>query len=94
MPDATFNVETLEELRGAWRGEGVSREEVDAACGNTKVCRNMREVNFEAANFQSGSDSGVDIGTAWRARLAREGKIAPGSQSLGDLILSLGEAKS
>ncbi len=81
-------------LRGAWSGEGSSRDEFDAACGNTKICRNMREVNFEAANFQTGSETGADIGSAWRAKLRREGKLAPDSQSLGDLITSLVDARS
>lgn len=86
-------VDAVTAIKAAWSGEGSSREAVDAAVGATKVCRNMKEVNFEAANFQSGSDTDADLGTAWRAKLAREGKIAPGSQSLGDLITSLGIAK-
>ncbi len=49
----------------------------------------MREVNFEAANFQSGSETGADIGTAWRAKLAREGKVPEGATTLGELITSL-----
>lgn len=85
-----LDVDAVTALKASWGGEGASREEIDAAVGATKVCRNMQEVNFEAANFQSGSDTGADLGTAWRAKLAREGKISPGSQSLGDLITSLG----
>lgn len=86
--------ETIPVLADAWRGQGASRDELDEECGPTKVCRNMREVNFEAANFQSGSDTGADLGTAWRAKLAREGKITAGSTSLGDLITSLVDPKS
>ncbi|MBL7497922.1 hypothetical protein I6A84_13125 [Frankia sp. CNm7] len=80
--------DALTVLRGLWSGAGASREEVEAACGNTKVCRNMKHVNFEAANFQSGSDTGADLGAAWRAKLAREGKLRPDAGSLGDLIRS------
>jgi hypothetical protein len=90
MTDETGDITSL---RGAWSGEGSSREEIDAIYGNTKVCRNMREVNFEAANFQTGSDTGADIGTAWRAKLRREGKVAAGAQSLGDLITSMVDAQ-
>ncbi len=86
-------VDAVTALKTSWSGDGTSREEVDQAVGATKVCRNMQEVNFEAANFQSGSDTGADLGTAWRAKLAREGKIAPGSQSLGELITSLSIVK-
>ncbi len=94
MTDEFDETDAITTLRGAWSGEGSSREEIDAVCGNTKVCRNMREVNFEAANFQSGSDTGADIGSAWRAKLQREGKLAPDSQSIGDLIMSLVDARS
>jgi hypothetical protein len=80
--------DSLADLRRLWTGEGSSRDEVEAACGPGKTCRNMRHVDFEAASFQSGSDTGADLGQAWRAKLEREGKLRPGAGSLGDLIRS------
>lgn len=90
---ADVTVDAVSSLRGAWQGAGSSRDEIEATLGNAKVCRNMREVNFEAANFQTGSDTGADLGTAWRAKLRREGKLAPDAQSLGELITSLVDAR-
>ncbi len=68
-------------LRGLWDGEGSSREEVEAACGVTKVCRNMKDVTFDGM-----AEPGTDLGAAWREKLRREGKLHEGSTSLGDLV--------
>ncbi len=68
-------------LRGLWDGQGSSREEVEAACGVTKVCRNMKDVTFDAM-----AEPGTDLGAAWRERLRREGKLREGSTSLGELV--------
>lgn len=84
----TNESDPLPVLRSLWNGADSSRTKADAACGPTKVCRNMKHVNFEAANFQSGSNTGADIGAAWRAKLAREGKLRPGATSLAELIRS------
>lgn len=67
-------------LRDVWDGAGESREEVEAACGVTKVCRNMKDVTFDGM-----AEPGSDLGTAWREKLRREGKLNEGT-SLADLV--------
>lgn len=67
-------------LRDVWDGAGESREEVEAACGVTKVCRNMKDVTFDGM-----AEPGSDLGTAWREKLRREGKLNEGA-SLADLV--------
>jgi len=68
-----------EVLRAIWQ-QGDSQPELDAECSPTKVCRNMKDVGFDGFG-----DEGVDVATAWRNRLAREGKL--GGSSLADLML-------
>lgn len=69
-------------LRELWDGEGSSRAEVEEACGVTrKVCRNMLHVGFDSI-----AAPGTDLGAAWREQLRREGKLADGATSLGDLV--------
>jgi hypothetical protein len=44
-------------------------------------------------NVGFGGDAGPvdeDLRSAWRARLAREGKLAPGATSVRDLVLGSG----
>jgi hypothetical protein len=72
---------TASVLRELWDGQGSSRAEVEAACGVTKTCRNMKHVSFESM-----AEPGTDLGAAWRDKLRREGKLDDGSSSLGDLI--------
>ena len=66
-------------LRTVWQGTPGALEELDAECSPTKVCRNMKDVGFDGFG-----DEGVDVATAWRNRLAREGKL--GGSSLADLV--------
>lgn len=70
---------TTEVLRGIWQGTPMDIRELDEDCSPNKVCRNMREVTFDGF-----AEDGVDMGTAWRNKLKREGKL--GSSSLADLI--------
>lgn len=70
-------------LRELWDGEGSSRAEVEAACGVTKTCRNMKHVNFDSM-----AEPGSDLGAAWREKLRREGKLSESGQSLRDLVLA------
>jgi hypothetical protein len=66
-------------LKGIWQQSADAHEELDAECGPTKACRNMKDVTFEGF-----AEDGGDIATAWRNTLAREGKL--GSSSVADLI--------
>src|SRR5689334_6367364 len=74
--------QALSVLRGIWSAQRQSGADLDAPT-NAKVCRNMQNVGF-------GGDAGPvdeDLRSAWRARLAREGKLAPGATTVRDLVL-------
>ncbi len=70
---------TAEVLRGIWQGTPTDVHELDEECSPNKACRNMREVTFDGF-----AEDGVDMATAWRNKLKREGKL--GASSLADLI--------
>ncbi len=77
---------TGEVLRSLWAAEGDSREELDAACGHQKACRNMKHVSFDGM-----AEPGSDLRGAWRERLQREGKLATGAGTLRELVFPDGE---
>ena len=72
---------TAEVLQSVWM---VSHDhsELDEDCSPTKPCRNMRGVTFDGY-----AEEGADIGAAWRAQLAREGKLNTDGGSVRDLVL-------
>lgn len=77
MTDASHN--GVQVLRALWSAEDRDRSEVDEECGPVKQCRNMDGVGFEGFDAE-----GSDLRSAWRDRLAREGKL--GSGSVRDLV--------
>jgi hypothetical protein len=70
---------STEVLRAVWQGTPGAMQELDEECNPNKVCRNMKDVSFEGFGGE-----GVDVATAWRNKLDREGKRS--GQSLGDLL--------
>ena len=66
-------------LRTIWQGTPGAMEDLDAECSPTKACRNMKDVTFDGF-----AEDGVDLATAWRNKLAREGKL--GSGTVADLV--------
>ena len=60
--------------------------EMDEDCSPTKSCRNMQDVTFDGY-----AEPGSDLRTAWRAKLAREGKLSTSGASIRDLVLGQGE---
>lgn len=66
-------------LRAVWQGTPGALEELDAECSPTKACRNMKDITFDGF-----AEEGVDLATAWRNTLAREGKL--GSGTVADLV--------
>jgi hypothetical protein len=76
---------TAEVLQSVWM---VSHDhfDLDEDCSPTKPCRNMRGVTFDGY-----AEEGADIGVAWKAKLAREGKLTSTEGTLRDLILGQGE---
>lgn len=71
--------DTADVLRGIWQ-QSPADLELDEDCNPNKVCRNMKDVSFDGF-----AEEGVDMGTAWRNKLRREGKL--GGSSIGDLVL-------
>lgn len=55
---------------------------LDEDCSPNRACRNMKEVTFDGY-----AEPGTDLGAAWRAKLAREGKLSESGDSLRDLVL-------
>jgi hypothetical protein len=69
-----------EAVRHIWQGTPGAMQELDEECNPNKACRNMKDVTFDGF-----AEEGVDLATAWRNKLAREGKLGGGT--LGDLVL-------
>lgn len=68
-------------LRAVW--DGTDATDLDAACGgHQKVCRNMKHVSFDGF-----AEPGSDMGSAWRDKLRREGKLDTSGGTIRDLIL-------
>jgi hypothetical protein len=60
--------------------------DMDEDCSPTKPCRNMKDVTFDGY-----AEPGSDLGAAWRAKLAREGKLSTSEGSIRDLVLGQGD---
>jgi hypothetical protein len=69
-------------LTSIWADRADGAIEIDEECSPTKQCRNMREITFEGF-----AEAGTDIATAWKAVLARDGKLVPGAETIRDLVL-------
>ena len=74
--------EALEVLRDVWRGQAQSVADLDDSCESH--CKKMTDAGVGFDDYAAGD--AVDRVTAWRARLAREGKLSTAG-SLADLIL-------
>ena len=72
--------QAAETLRTIWQGTPGLETDLDEECSPNKVCRNMRDVSFDGF-----AEDGVDLGTAWRSKLAREGKLT--GAPLADLVM-------
>lgn len=73
--------EALGVLRGIWAAQGQTSADLDDDCG-TKSCKRMADINFDGL---AGDDDG-DLRTAWRSRLAREGKLNTAGGTVADLV--------
>lgn len=74
---------TADVLQSVWT---VAHDhDLDEDCSLTKSCRNMKGVTFDGY-----AEPGSDIGAAWRAKLAREGKLSASEGSVRDLVLGQG----
>jgi hypothetical protein len=79
--------EALEVLRGVWSAQEQTAADLDDDCGSTKSCKRMADVGFGG---MAGPDE--DLRTAWRNRLAREGKLNAEGGSVADLVLGRAES--
>lgn len=84
--------EVLDVLREVWSARGQTAEDVEAACGNTRSCQRMTDVGFDGLAGAEDPAAG-SLQAAWRARLAREGKLNPGAGSVRDLMLGSAEPR-
>ena len=75
------NDTTADVLDSIWTVDYGRDPSLDEDCSPTKACRNMKDVTFDGY-----AEAGTDLATAWRDRLAREGKLNEGG-SVRDLIL-------
>jgi hypothetical protein len=79
--------EALEVLRGVWSAQEQTAADLDDDCGSAKSCKRMADVGFGG---MAGPDE--DLRTAWRNRLAREGKLNAEGGSVADLVLGRAES--
>jgi hypothetical protein len=74
--------DAVEVLRAVWAADGQDGADLDEACGTQKPCKNMKHVSFDGL-----AEPGTDLRTAWRERLAREGKLSSSGGTVRDLVL-------
>ena len=74
--------EAVDVLRAVWVADGQSAADLDDDCGPTKSCKNMKDITFDGM-----AEPGSDLGSAWRERLKREGKLSTSGGSVRDLVL-------
>jgi hypothetical protein len=72
----------VEVLRTVWGAGAMSSDELDAAFGPQKACKNMKHVSFDGM-----AEPGSDLRAAWRERLEREGKLNTSGGTIRDLVL-------
>ncbi|WP_329062558.1 hypothetical protein [Amycolatopsis sp. NBC_01480] len=72
-------------LRELWSARGRRSEDLEAACGPQRTCKNMSAVGFD------GLAEGGDLRDAWKTQLAKEGKLKPGTGTVRDLVLGADE---
>lgn len=82
FPMTIESEQALEALRTVWQGQPSLAPDLDEDCNPNKSCRNMKEVTFDGF-----AEPGQDLSTAWREKLAREGKLNTSGGSIRDLIL-------
>jgi len=74
--------EALEVLRDVWRGQAQGIDGLDDS--GESHCKKMTDAGVGFEDYAAGDET--DRAAAWRARLAREGKLS-GTGSLADLVM-------
>jgi hypothetical protein len=80
------SAEALYVLREIWRGQGQTAADLDEECGQ-KTCKRMDDAGVGFDDFAPDGDRAA----AWRATLAREGKLSRSGGSVRDLVLGPAE---
>jgi hypothetical protein len=80
--------EALDVLREIWRNQGQTAADLDDSCGE-KSCKRMDDAGV---GFDDFAEDG-DLAGAWRAKLAREGKLSRDGGSIRDLVMGSAEAR-
>jgi hypothetical protein len=73
--------QTLSVLRDIWHAR--EQTDLDGLFSHTKSCKAMANVGFQGGRNAPVDD---DLRTAWRDKLAREGKLHPNGESLRDML--------
>jgi hypothetical protein len=80
--------EAVDVLRAVWAADDQSSADLDEDCGPTKSCKNMKDMTFDGL-----AEPGSDLGSAWRDRLRREGKLSTSGGSIRDLVLGQSDSR-
>ena len=83
------SAEALQVLREIWHSQEQTSADLDDAC-EQKTCKRMDDAGV---GFDDFAEDG-DLAAAWRAKLAREGKLSDSPGSVRDLVLGPGHAES
>ncbi len=70
-----------DEIWTAWTTAEGGASALDEDCSPTSACRNARDFSFDGF-----AEEGHDLQTAWREKLAREGKLNGSTESIRDLV--------
>jgi len=81
--------EALEVLRVVWRGQEQGIDGLDDS--GESHCKKMTDAGVGFEDYAAGDEA--DRAAAWRARLAREGKLS-GTGSLADLVMRPASAEA
>jgi hypothetical protein len=79
----------LEVLRGVWSADGKTVDGLEAI-DDPKICKRTEGLDFGNFGDADGVGSNGDLRSAWRSKLAREGKLASGPQAISVRELGLG----
>jgi hypothetical protein len=75
-------------LRAVWSAQGQSAADLDPGDAPAKSCKRMAGVGFDG--LAAGEE---DLRSAWRSRLAREGKLSPSGETVADLVMGACQAR-
>jgi hypothetical protein len=73
--------QALSVLRDIWQAR--EQTDLEGLFGHTKSCKAMANIGFHGGTNAPVDD---DLRTAWRDKLAREGKLHPDGESLRDML--------